>query len=319
MYWHAKFILIAVGLLISGLLIYSLRSHIPTLSLMSKKAESTPLGTPSPDRKNISLSTVQKKRTGEPRDRSAAVPSFHKKLIKARELYQKDELINARKIAENILRDPNLKQFSSDWMKVAELVSDINTKFLFTDMICPEKVTYTVVKNDNLVKIANQFNTTITLIQKSNDLDTTNSMIYPNQVFRIYKADWNVKVIKKFFLLILSDKERLVKVYKIGIGRQDRTPTGTFVIDLKEYEPDWWQPGRLVKFGDPDNVLGTRWMSLSPIEGTNPALRGYGIHGTWQPESIGHAASQGCVRMVNGQVEELYDIVPTGTRVVIIE
>ena len=117
-----------------------------------------------------------------------------------------------------------------------------------------------------------------------------------------------------------QDKSNVIKVYyKIGVGRQDRTPVGKFVIDLKEFEPDWWRPGKLVPFGEPENVLGTRWLGLTPIEGTSTGLRGYGIHGTWEPETVGTAASQGCVRMVNPEVEELYNIVPIGTKVVIEE
>ena len=320
MYLRAKLILITITLLITGLFFYIFRSHIPPFSLMSKSVEST-----SPEIKPVipedkdSPQKEEKPTKKGNKDSSPGSSSLQKKIIMAQEMFQKEDLLNARKIAENMLVDPKLEPYGSDWMKVAELVSEINTQFLFSDMICPEKITYIVEKNDSLVKIANQFKTTITLIQKSNQLDSTNSMIYPGQAFRIFKADWNIKVIKNLFLLILSDKDRLVKIYKVGTGRQDRTPVGTFNLDLKEFEPDWWQPGKLVKFGDPGNVLGTRWMSLSPIENTNPSLRGYGIHGTWEPESIGHAASKGCIRMVNDQVEELYDIVPVGTRVEIVD
>ena len=319
MYWHAKIILIIVALLITGIFIYSFRSFIPDLPSFTKKSQlSEPKNTKTIQTPNLSAKAKLEKRK-EASGNSHGKTIINQKLAKAREMFQSDELLKARKITENILLDPKLEPFSSDWLIVAELLSEINTKFLFTGAMCPEKITYTVVKNDSLVKIANRFNTTVGLIQKSNELDPTNSMIYPNQLFRIYKADWNIKVFKDLFLLLLSDKDRLVKVYKIGIGRQDRTPVGTFVIEVKEFEPDWWQPGRLVKFGDPENVLGTRWMSLTPIENTNPALRGYGIHGTWEPESIGHAASLGCVRMVNDTVEELYNIVPVGTRVVIVD
>lgn len=55
-------------------------------------------------------------------------------------------------------------------------------------------------------------------------------------------------------------------------------------------------------------VLGTRRLDLGD---------GYGIHGTNDPESIGHAASHGCVRLRNEDVEKLYDMVPVGTPVYI--
>jgi len=61
----------------------------------------------------------------------------------------------------------------------------------------------------------------------------------------------------------------------------------------------------------PQNVLGTRWLGFD--------LQGYGIHGTVEPETIGQQVTAGCVRMVNEQVEELYTIVPIGTKVKIVD
>ena len=46
---------------------------------------------------------------------------------------------------------------------------------------------------------------------------------------------------------------------------------------------------------------------------------GYGIHGTTEPESIGYQATEGCVRMHNSDVEELFTIVPPGTEVIIVD
>lgn len=80
------------------------------------------------------------------------------------------------------------------------------------------------------------------------------------------------------------------------------------IWERKGYEP--------IQPGDPKNVLGSRWMKLKPIEGTVMVGSGYGIHGTTQPDSVGTPASQGCIRMKNNQVEELFDIIPD-TKVVV--
>jgi len=58
-----------------------------------------------------------------------------------------------------------------------------------------------------------------------------------------------------------------------------------------------------------DNPLGTRWMGLN--------LKGFGIHGTNVPSSIGKAASHGCVRMAKRDLEELFELVEVGDVVVI--
>ena len=57
----------------------------------------------------------------------------------------------------------------------------------------------------------------------------------------------------------------------------------------------------------PENLLGTHWLALN--------VRGYGIHGTWEPDTIGHQLSAGCVRMLNENVEELFTLVTLGTPV----
>ena len=64
--------------------------------------------------------------------------------------------------------------------------------------------------------------------------------------------------------------------------------------------------------GDPRNELGTRWIGFEPTNGS------YGIHGTIAPESIGKAVGNGCVRMLNEDVEELYDLVVAETPVEVI-
>ena len=70
--------------------------------------------------------------------------------------------------------------------------------------------------------------------------------------------------------------------------------------------PTYSHDGKVVRPG-PGNPVGTRWMSLG--------YKGYGIHGTNHPESIGHAASHGCIRLRNHDVEELFQLVHVGDEV----
>ena len=70
------------------------------------------------------------------------------------------------------------------------------------------------------------------------------------------------------------------------------SPVGTFTIERRVMNPTYSHDGRVVPPG-PNNPVGTRWMGLS--------IRGYGIHGTNVPSSIGKAASHGCIRMAQGR------------------
>ena len=79
--------------------------------------------------------------------------------------------------------------------------------------------------------------------------------------------------------------------------------TGTFTIVNRVTQPTYYRPGKVVAPG-PRNPLGTRWIGLSQ--------KGYGIHGTDAPQSIGHARSQGCIRLRNADVEKLFERVRAG-------
>lgn len=93
--------------------------------------------------------------------------------------------------------------------------------------------------------------------------------------------------------------ERLMNTYPVGVGKPSTpTPTGSYSVIEKVMEPG--------------GALGSRWMGLS-IRGGN-----YGIHGTNNPPSIGGYVSNGCIRMHNQDVVELFPKVEIGTPVEII-
>jgi len=107
--------------------------------------------------------------------------------------------------------------------------------------------------------------------------------------------------------IALLEDGRVVKVYGIAVGKKSTpSPNGNFHIASRVVKPTWFQPGKVVGPG-PANPLGTRWMGLG--------YKGYGIHGTNRPTSIGKAASHGCIRMRNQDVEELFELVQVGDEV----
>ncbi len=310
MYWYYKLLLAVVGGLVLlgigwGVRSYASRPKTPTT------AQAAPELPPSPG------PTGAPAAPSGPTARGPASAEVQQKIAIARGHQQKGDLLTARKLLDNALSAPGLTVYSADWLALAEAVGAINTELLLTDAPCPEKIDYTVLKGDSLWAIAKRFSTTIAMLQKGNRLNETNPTVFPGQVLHIYQGQWRIEVSKAEYLLTLRDGNRIVKVYHVGLGKQDRTPVGTFVIENKQREPAWTPPGKNIPYGHPDNVLGTRWMGLKP-DGTTPqTLTGYGIHGTWEPDSIGKPTSNGCVRMVNAQVEELFDLVPEKVPVVL--
>lgn len=107
--------------------------------------------------------------------------------------------------------------------------------------------------------------------------------------------------------LVLLDGRQVVKVYRVAVGAWSTpSPAGEFAISTRIANPTWYHPGKVVGPGN-DNPVGTRWVGLT--------RKGYGIHGTNLPSSIGRAASHGCIRMRNQDVEELFKLVRVGDAV----
>ena len=221
----------------------------------------------------------------------------------------RDTPIEARKKATEYLE--RMYQYSEWWMNAANMISEINRTVMNSTIPAPEKITYTVEQGDTLDGIARAHHTTVGGIQRMNELNPTNATIFPGKKFKLIQGKWSIRISKKNFLLSLYLDQNLYRVYKISTGKQDRTPVGNFVIVNKTMQPSWTQePGVVIPYGDPRNILGTRWMGLKPIDRVLTDVDGIGIHGTTDPETIGTASSLGCIRLLNEDVEELYDFIP---------
>ncbi len=109
----------------------------------------------------------------------------------------------------------------------------------------------------------------------------------------------------------------LLRRYQVGLGKDNRTPEGDFKIKTRLVDPPWFKPGvGEIPAGHPENVLGTRWLGFDE-KPDFPEAKTFGIHGTREDDSIGTQSSNGCVRMHNAEVEELFEWVGEGVKVVI--
>ncbi|MEI8349481.1 MAG: L,D-transpeptidase family protein [Candidatus Omnitrophota bacterium] len=193
--------------------------------------------------------------------------------------------------------------------EIQKRIEDINIKIIFSPVMDKCSVTYTVKPGDSLEKIAKEHKTTIGLIKRANNL--TSDIIRPAQELKIETCKFSIVVDKSQNLLFLKTGDEIIKTYVVSTGKNNSTPVGVFKIINKEINPTWFKTGAVIPSGSPENILGTRWMGIEK--------KGYGIHGTTEPEQLGKQVTLGCVRMKNEEVEELYDIVPTGTEVTIID
>lgn len=153
---------------------------------------------------------------------------------------------------------------------------------------------YIVRAGDSLYSIARAFEITLADLIRANPTITDEILI--GQVLCIpqnpIELEFRVSIPARELSVYRSGV--LIKQYPIAVGKRETpTPVGVFTVINKQL--------------DPGGPYGTRWLGLSK--------KGYGIHGTNAPDSIGTMASNGCIRMFNSDIEELFDATNTGTTV----
>jgi len=230
-------------------------------------------------------------------------------LLRADILEREGDITGAARVAQKVVDEyPGSGAVS----RAQEKVWGLNVKLLFSRLITPGTEEYEVRRGDSLEAIARKFGTTVELLKEMNAQTIKGDSIRPQDHLKVCTEKFSILVDKSANTLTLKAGERVVKVYPVGTGKEGSTPVGEFKITNKMVEPEWFKPGGgVIPYGDPANLLGTRWMGIdSP---------GYGIHGTWEPETVGKQASAGCIRLLNADVEELFKIVPMGTKVTIVE
>jgi lipoprotein-anchoring transpeptidase ErfK/SrfK len=110
--------------------------------------------------------------------------------------------------------------------------------------------------------------------------------------------------------LALLEGNRVTKIYQVAVGAPDSpSPSGEFQIAQRLENPTYYKPGVVIGPGE-SNPLGPRWIGLN--------VKGFGIHGTNQPNSIGKNASHGCIRLRNSDIKDLFARVQIGDHVTLV-
>jgi len=202
---------------------------------------------------------------------------------------------------------------------VEQRLGEIGMLLVLTPHPMPEKIEYITKNGESADRIARQYNVTCELLLKSNDIRRPDRLQPGQRLLILDTPRFTIVVNRGANELRLCLNGKLLKCYPIGTGRREETPVGTYAIRSRQERPAWWRSdGRKIPYGHPDNILGTRWMSLQATGATAVDKR-YGIHGTWNEADLGHATTSDCIRMRNADVEELCLIVPEGTPVRVME
>jgi lipoprotein-anchoring transpeptidase ErfK/SrfK len=117
--------------------------------------------------------------------------------------------------------------------------------------------------------------------------------------------------VRRLVLVSIADRKlaviengNVLAYFPVAVGAAaSPSPTGEFVIVNRVANPTYYRDGVAIPAGN-GSPVGTRWLGLN--------VKGYGIHGTNAPRSVGHATSHGCVRLRNRDVERLYAMLRVG-------
>jgi lipoprotein-anchoring transpeptidase ErfK/SrfK len=242
----------------------------------------------------------------EPESEEAKPINIDSYLKQAQAFIERSSLLEAKEIYRKIMDMP----LSSEQMALVQgRLEDLNVNILLSGINIAQSVIYEVQPGDALINIAKKFNTTVDAITKANNINT--DIIYPGMKLRVLNGKFSIFIDKSQNTLLLKLNDEIIKTYTVSTGKNNSTPTGTYKVINKIVNPPWYKDGKEIPPTSPENILGSRWIGLD--------IKGIGIHGTTQPDELGRQITEGCVRLKNKDVEEIYSLIPLDTEVTIVD
>lgn len=241
--------------------------------------------------------------------------SVSQKIAEGRDLIQRNELVAGRAKLNEALAGPISDR---DAAVVRSEMANVNEKLVFSPLAAaddPYTAVHILQSGEYLSTIAPQYNVPWKFIQHVNRIPDVRR-IRANQRLKVVKGPFHVVVDKSDFradVYLGEGKDRLyVRSFKVGTGEYDSTPVGKFVVrkHSKLVNPEWTNPRTRERFhsDDPKNPIGEHWIGLRGVDENTKQMRGYGLHGTIEPQSIGTEASMGCVRFMPDDIELLFSM-----------
>lgn len=246
----------------------------------------------------------------------------------ARTQIDQNQLVEARKTLNRALVGGDLP--AGDQARVRDQLKELNSVLVFSPRVVPGDTMseeYKVEAGDSLAKIARkrELATHWKLIARVNGIDDPRR-IRVGQRLKLVRGPFHAVVDKSEYRMDLyqgppeSPKDwTYVTSVPVGLGLDDGTPVGSFVVSQGKLEnPGWVNPRdsrERYDRDDPKNPIGEYWIGLDGI-GASAEHKGYGIHGTIDPGSIGKSVSMGCVRLRDDDIELVYELLTEGVSVV---
>lgn len=258
--------------------------------------------------------------TVEPNPKAAELIAEADALIDARPA----QICKARSILNDVLPMPMSQQQQE---VVKQRLSGLAGRWLFSRRIFPQDElcgSYKVKPGDQLRTIGEKHKVPYEILMEINGISRPD-LLQAGEVIKVINGPFHTRVYRSNFTMDLYLQNTFVHSFHVGLGKPGKeTPTGLWRLkrDGKLRSPTWTDPvtGKTYEAEDPDYPLGSRWIGLEGIKGDAKGRIGFAIHGTKEPEQISTAGSQGCIRLHNGDVMFIYDLlVPVHSLVEVVE
>jgi LysM repeat protein len=225
-------------------------------------------------------------------------------------------IIDARDKLNEALRMPMSAQQRSS---VKTKLSELSEKWLMSRTIIPDDPlceSYQVRSGDLLKSIGDRHSVPYEILMTINNINRPEAL-QAGETIKVVNGPFHVKVYRSTFMMDLYLQTTYVRSFRVGLGKPGmETPTGLWraKTDGKLVKPIWTNPidGKTYHPEDPNYPLGSRWIALEGLSGEAKNRTGFAIHGTKEPEQIGSAGSQGCIRMHNGDAILIYNLMYPG-------
>ncbi len=234
------------------------------------------------------------------------------------------KIVEARDKLNQALRLPMSTQQRSS---VKDQLSELSNQWLFSRTVLPDDPlceSYQVRSGDLLTAIGDKYKVPYEILMTINRINRPESL-QAGLPIKVIKGPFHAKVYRSTFTMDVYLQNTFVRSYRVGLGKPGmETPTGLWRVkqDGKLVKPIWTNPvdGKTYHPEDPNYPLGSRWIGLEGLSGEAKNRDGFAIHGTKDPEQIGSAGSQGCIRMHNGDAILVYNMMfPVFSQVEIVD
>lgn len=198
---------------------------------------------------------------------------------------------------------------------IKDKLSRLAEQWLFSKSLFPEDElcgSYKVKPGDQLRVIGQRYRVPYQILMRINNIRRERAL-QAGQTIKVVKGPFHAKVYRSTLRMDLYLQNTFVRSFPVGLGKPGmETPTGLLRVKLgqKLVKPIWTNPltHRTYRPEDADYPLGSRWIGLDGLEGQAKGRDGFAIHGTKDPDEIGTASSQGCIRLHNGDAILVYDV-----------